>query len=109
MSQTWLVLFDCNGVDMLVPVDEIKNKEILLWMGGEEFQSELGTHLSIAKMRAMANPQRHPEVWVYSTSDDLPLEDMRKMWDERAQAMANLVRSKGTCVYKTPREKNVIV
>lgn len=109
MSQCWLVLFDCAGVDMLVPVDEIKSKEILQWMGGEEFHSELETHLSIAKMRAMANPQRHPEVWVYDTVEDMSLDDMRNMWETGPQYMANMVRSKGTCVHKSPREKSVIV
>lgn len=109
MSKRWLVMFDRVGVDMLVPCDEIQSRDTLQWLGGKPFKSELSHHLSVAKMRARANPQRHPEIWAYDCEDDFSLDVMRELWVVHPQSMANLVRNKGTLLYKTPREKNFIV
>lgn len=108
MSTKWIVLFDSSGLDMLVPCDEIRTKEMLEWLGGKPHESELQRHAMIAKMRAMVNPQRFPEVWVYDCEEDYSLEDMRDLWEVSPQRMADLVRKKGSCLYKTPRERSVI-
>lgn len=104
----WIVMFDCLGVDMLVPCDEIMNRDVLNWMGGQKFNRELSRHLQIAKMRAQANPQRSPEIWAYECDQEMPYEEIRDLWESRPQYMADLVRKKGKCLYKLPREKNVI-
>lgn len=108
MSTKWIVMFDRLGVDMLVPCDEIMSRDALQWLGGKEFKSELGRHVTLAKVRAMANPQRFPEIWVYDCQDDYSQDQMRKMWHHMPQSMADLVRKKGNCLYKTPREKDLI-
>lgn len=108
MSTKWIVMFDRLGVDMLVPCDEIMSRDALLWLGGQEFRSELHQHLNIAKLRAQSNPQRYPEIWVYDCQEDYSPEQMRKMWQNLPQGMADLVRKRGNCLYKTPREKDLI-
>jgi hypothetical protein len=105
----WIAMFDRSGLDMLVPCDEIMTRDALQWLGGQNYTGELAHHLSVAKMRAMANPQRFPEIWVYDCEFDSTPEQMRDMWDDAPQNMADLVRKKGTCIYKTPREKDLIV
>ena len=109
MSKQWVVMFDCAGVDTLIPCDEIKTRDMLEWLGGKDFKSELGRHIHIAKLRAAANVQRKPEIWVYDCVDDLSEDVMREMWGSNPQRMADLVRSKGTCIYRTVKERSVIV
>ena len=108
MSTKWIVLFDRTGVDMLVPCDEMMTRDALEWLGGKEFKGELRHHLNVAKLRAQFNPQRAPEIWVYDCHEDYSHEQMRKMWQHMPQSMADLVRKKGNCLYKTPREKDLI-
>lgn len=108
MSTKWIVLFDRTGVDMLVPCDEMMARDALEWLGGKAFKSEALQQLNIAKMRAQFNPQRHPEIWVYDCQEDYSPDQMRKMWQYMPQSMADLVRKKGNCLYKTPREKDLI-
>jgi hypothetical protein len=105
----WIAMFDRLGLDMLVPCDEIMNRDVLNWMGGQKFDGELSRHLQIAKMRARANPQRFPEIWTYEFEQDMSYEDMRALWEASPQHMADLVRKKGGCLYKTPRERDLIV
>lgn len=109
MSQKWVALFDCKGVDVLIPCDSMMTEEVMEWMSGKKFKSALGLHVGMAIVRARANPQRFPEVWVYDTKEDLTEEVMRKMWDETPQVLADLVRGMGKCLFKTPREVSVIV
>jgi hypothetical protein len=60
-------------------------------------------------MRAKANHQRFPEVWAYDTAEDYDYEDMRSMWEGSPQVVADLVREKGTNLFKYAKEKSVIV
>ena len=109
MSKQWAVLFDSNGLDGLISCDEMRTEEMLKWIGGAKFDSKLSTYVTMMILRAQANPQRFPEVWVYNTEEDFTEEDMRKLWDDMPQRMADLVRSKGTSLYRFRKEKSVIV
>ena len=107
MSKRWLVLFDCTRVDWLIPFDEIYAKDMLEWIGGKAFGQT--SHLvTTMLMRARYNPHRSPEVWAYETEDDFEESEMRGMWDESPQGMADLVRKKGKCLFKSPRDKQLI-
>lgn len=108
MSKQFVVMFDRTGVDTLIPCDEMKTREMLEWLGGKPHKSELAYHVNIALMRARYNPHRSPEVWVYETEDDFEESEMRGMWDESPQGMADLVRKKGKCLFKSPRDKQLI-
>lgn len=108
MSRQFVVMFDSCGVDTLIPCDEMKTREMLEWLGGKPHKSELARHIRVALVRAQSNPHRFPEVWAYDCAEDHSLEEMRGLWGSTPQHMADLVRSRGTCLYKTPREKVVI-
>jgi hypothetical protein len=108
MSKQFVVLFDRCGVDTLIPCDEMKTREMLEWLGGKPHQSELAYHIRIAMIRAQSNHQRFPEVWVYDCEQDFSESEMREMWNESPQGMADLVRKKGKCLFKSPRDKQLI-
>jgi hypothetical protein len=109
MSQKWLVVFGSEGYEMLVPCDEVMTRDALNWFAGEEGKDgEMGTLLAIAQWKARSNAGRRPEIWVYDTEQDLSEERMRSMWAEAPQGMADLVRLKGTLLFKEPHGKVVI-
>lgn len=109
MAHQWVVLFDTLGVDTLVPWDDLKQDDILEMLSGRKPKHRLNNRISIMITRARANQQRWPEVWAYDTLDDIEEPVMREMWHDAPQGMADLVRSKGTCLYRTSRPKEVIV
>lgn len=102
MSQKWVAMFDCKGIDVLIPCDQLMAEEMMRWMGGEKFHSQLNTHVQMAILRARANHQRFPEVWVYDTEEDIPEDRMRKMWEDDPKTLARCVREKGKCLFKSP-------
>jgi hypothetical protein len=100
MSTQWVVLFDNEGLDTLVPWTDIAQDRMITKLSGGQIKSQNPQHIvSRIMMRAQFNPQRFPEVWTYQTDTDLPYDQMREMWNSDPQHMADLVRSKGDQLY----------
>lgn len=78
----------------------------LLDMLGDTDRAKLGKP-QYAIMRAMANPQRFPEIWAFDS--DIDQETLEEAARENPQHLANLIREKGQEIYRTPKQKTVIV
>lgn len=55
--------------------------------------------LNALTMRARFNTQRHYEVYVIRVNESITEDDMRQMFDDNPQEMADLVREKGISVW----------
>jgi hypothetical protein len=106
MSSKWLVVFGSEGWEMLVPCDAIINRDFLQF--GDEKKLEMPGLINIAMTKARANSQRHPEVWAYDTEQDFSEAEMRSMWEESPQGMADLVRGRGKLLFREARGRQVI-
>lgn len=109
MAHQWVVLFDTLGVDTLVPWDDLKQDDMLDALSGRRPKNHLNQRVSMMILRAQANMQRWPEVWAYDTTEDYEETFMRQMWQDSPQGMANVVREKGTNLFRHSRPKEVIV
>lgn len=109
MARQWVVLFDTLGVDTLVPWDDLKQDDMLDTLSGRKPKNRLNTQINTMIMRAQANMQRWPEVWAYDTGEDWTYEDMLEQWKTSPQITANVVRERGTNLFKHHRQKEVIV
>lgn len=96
MCTKWIVLFDNEGVDTLIPWSDIEEDRIMTKLSGGELTSQNPQHIiSRTMMRAQLNPQRNPEVWAYNTAGDMDVDEMRQLWIDSPQYMADLIRTKG--------------
>lgn len=109
MAKQWVVLFDTLGVDTLIPWDDLKSDDMVAVLSGKNPARKGNKHVNVMVLRAQANHQRFPEVWAYDTAEDYEYEDMRKIWEEMPQAVADMVREKGTNLFKHTKEKAIIV
>ncbi len=109
MAKQWVVLFDTLGLDVLVPWDDLKGDDMLAILSGKNPAKKGNKHVNMMIARAQANHQRYPEVWAYDTSEDYDYEEMRQIWTDSPQHVADLVREKGTNLFKYTKEKLVIV
>jgi hypothetical protein len=94
MSTEWVVMFDNEGLDTLIPWTELKHERVIGILSGELPRSEQHI-ISRTILRAQMNPQRKPEIWGFNTSSDISEDDMLQMWQESPQGMADLVRENG--------------
>lgn len=109
MAKQWVVLFDCLGVDTLLPWDDLKGEDMLTVLSGKKPKDRVGQRVSMMVMRAKANHQRFPEVWAYDTAEDYAYEEMREIWEDAPQPVADMVRARGTNLFKYAKEKSVII
>jgi hypothetical protein len=98
MCTQWIVLFDTEGLDSLIPWGDLMGDKIIGILSGEEYEHP-NNILNRTLLRARYNLQRHPEVWAYNTADDMDADAMHELWIESPQYMANLVRTKGSQLF----------
>ena len=113
MSTQWVVLFDNEGLDSLIPWGDIAQDRILEKLSGGNTKAENPQHIvSRLMLRARFNPQRFPEVWTYQSEEDIPYDEMRSLWEANPQYMADLIRVKGDQLFGDKpgtKRKQVIV
>ena len=96
MSTQWLVLFDSEGLDTLVPWGDLAQDRMMQTLSGGNIKGENPQHIvSRMMLRARFNEQRFPEVWTYQTEEDVDYLEMRSLWEANPQYMADLIRGKG--------------
>lgn len=85
----------CNeGLECLINVSEIEQKNILAVLKGEPLhQIPLG-HM---KLRAQVNSQRHYEIYAFTS--DIPEVSLRSEFEEHPQAIVDSIRRIGAKIY----------
>lgn len=97
MCTRWIVMFDNEGVDTLVPWSNVTEEIIMSKLSGTPRMPSESPQQIISRimMRAQMNPHRSPEVWSYGTAGEMDVDEMHQLWIDSPQYMADLVRSKG--------------
>lgn len=106
MTTSVLVSFDCLGFEAIVDLTDTLDQAVMAALMDEPGPKDPSFHII---MRAKANPQRFPEVYALTLDNSVPFEDFKELCMSEPQLMADTVRQSGVCLFKTAREKSVIV
>lgn len=94
----WIVSWDCNGVEFFQDITEHHPDR---WAENHLFDSikasrvvrkPMSFDLLALTMRARANTQRHYEIYVFTSEDDITGNDIRDWFMEQPQHFADWVR-----------------
>jgi hypothetical protein len=100
MSKSWVVLFDDQGLDTIIPWTDLKEENIMSKLAGEVPFYKTQHIISRTILRAQLNSHRNTEVWGFNTAEDMSVEDMLRAWKtEDITPLMELVRSKGDKLY----------
>ena len=94
----WLVSWDCHGVEFLEEITEhhpdnwakqhlfecIKNSKVT--------EKQLGFNLTALKLRAQFNPQRHYEIYVFTSDSSIGSTEISEWFTLDPQGFADWVR-----------------
>ena len=94
----WIVSWDCHGVEFLEEVTEhhpdnwakqhlfecIKNSKVT--------EKQLGFNLTALKLRAQFNPQRHYEIYVFTSDSSIGSTEITTWFQTDPQGFADWVR-----------------
>jgi len=96
MSTQWIVLFDDNGFDTIIPWSDIAEEGMLQVLSGAESAKWHGNSLvNNLLIRARFNTQRNAEVWGFNTAEDIDVELMNSSCDKNSKNMKKLIRKHG--------------
>lgn len=108
-TNVFVLSWDCNGLESIVPVSEIEARNLELekqrmWAILQD--QDPGDHReSIAKiihrltMRAQFNTQRHYEIYSVCVDASIDAEQLKDLFDQNPQGMADLIRERGNKIY----------
>jgi hypothetical protein len=100
MSDTIALMWDCNGLEAAVNVDDIERKRTWAMLKGEDANKiQASPNLMMWRLRAKANPQRHYEIYVISVDEGVTVDDIVESFEQAPQQMADTVRRIGHKFY----------
>ncbi len=105
-ERTFIAYWDCLGFETILDITGYENKKLLADIKGERFVHPLNLHAMT--LRAQFNPQRSPEIWLFTATGEITQEDLIQIAKDTPQYLVDLIREKGNCIYSTPKQKQVI-
>ena len=103
---SYIAYFDSLGFEYIFNHTNFEHQRLMAALSGET--KRVATEVpQWSILRARANPQRFPEIWVFES--DIPHEELNELSETDPQMLANAIRRCGHCVFKTPRQDSVIV
>lgn len=100
----FVAYFDSLGFECIVDITSYERHKLLSEIGGTAIPSPV--NLNHMLMRARFNPQRNPEIYIFTSEVDEAT--LIKYAEENPQGMADLIRSHGKCLWKTKGAEQVI-
>jgi hypothetical protein len=114
MSHTYLLSWDCTGLEAVVNISDIEKEE--MWATLKETKENpnkgrtntVGGIVNMIVLRARFNSQRHYEIYCIDTEDHITAEDFRTMFDKDPQHTADLIRERGRKLSSDRQKDNEI-
>ena len=110
MSRTVFLMWDCYGLETAFSITDLEQQRVWAMLKGED-PNKIPLPLSIAayKIRAQANMQRHYELYLLETTDDISVDDIVQSFERAPQQMAERIREIGHCLcdYRMKRDEKV--
>lgn len=89
-------MWDCHGLEALARIPEPADTTFALLQSKKAPEMPNIMHW---KLRAQANGQRHYEIYTFSASDDVDIDDIREMFEANPQVAADTIRRIGHQIY----------
>jgi len=104
----FLISWDTNGIESIVPIGEWRNENLVAKLSGEHEPHNIGSTYNMLCMRARFNPQRFPQIWGINVDDNITAEMLREIADTTPQVLVDLVKEKGVKFYGDKMQESAI-
>ena len=100
MSDTIALMWDCNGLEVAVNVDDINRQRTWALLKGEDATKvPAPPNLLHWQLRAQFNSQRHYEIYIITVEEGITVDDIVEAFEANPQGMADTVRRIGHKFY----------
>lgn len=99
----YIFAWDQTGIESIIPITQYefieRDNTMRILSDQPVIPNNLGQTLSMLKLRARYNPERHYEIYAIDCDFDIDEDGWRKIWEENPQGTADLVRERGIKIY----------
>lgn len=106
-ERKYIAYWDCLGFETICDITSYERQRLIADLKNTTVNPPINYHALM--LRARYNPQRSPEIWIFTATDDIREDDLKQIAIDSPQYLADLIREKGTCVFSTPKTEQVIV
>ena len=100
----FVAYWDCYGFECLIDVTSYERHKLLADIKGDSIRPPFNFNHML--MRARFNPQRSPEIWLFTSEVDETT--LQKVANEDPQMLVDLIRSHGKNLFKTKAPEGII-
>ena len=110
MSHTYVLSWDCYGLEACINISEIEKNTMWKTLKNEDVSRDPNVNqiVSMIQLRARFNSQRHYEIYCIDTEDNISDQDIRDMFEADPQGSAELIRARGRKIYSDRQEEHKI-
>jgi hypothetical protein len=103
---TFAVMWDCHGLEALARIPDPADTTFALLQSKKAPEMPNIMHW---RLRAQANSQRHYEIYTFSATDGIDVDDIREMFSANPQMAADAIRQIGHQIYSDRNKEHKIV
>ena len=104
----FITMWDTLGFECIVDITSYERAKLLHIIKGEESELRAPVNFYHLLMRAKANPQRFPEIWSFTTTEDITEESLLEISKDDPQMLVDMIRDLGHNLYTAPKQEAVI-
>ena len=110
MSNTFVLSWDCLGLEACVNVTDIDKRKMWSTLKDEDTSRDpnIGHIVSMLTLRARYNGQRHYEIYAIDTVEEITEKDLKEMFEQDPQGSSDLIRQRGRQLYSDRYAENQI-
>lgn len=112
-TNAFIFSWDCEGIEAIIPISQyehIDRENTMRILKGDQIRiSPLNGILNRLMFRAMANTQRHYEIYAVDCDTSMDEVYWRRQWEEFPQATADLIRERGHKIYSDRATKAPVI
>lgn len=108
MTGTFIVCWDCLGLECVISVTEVEQDNIIAILSGKPTNKSVNAMLNLMLLRASYNTHRFYEIYGITAVDGISQEDIEEMFENSPQEAAETIRQKGQKIYSARPDKSKI-
>jgi hypothetical protein len=105
-ERKFLAYWDCLGFECIWDITKYERQALLATLKNTTVENPV--NLNAMMLRARYNPQRSPEIWLFTATDTITQEELMEVAKDNPQYLVDLIRERGTSLYCSTPQKQVI-
>ena len=97
MNHQFVIMWDCNGLELIEDLTDIEQR--ITWAGLKGQPQPVMPNLNHLVLRARMNSQRHYEIYVVEATEGITKMDILEMFNAAPQHAADTIRRLGQRLY----------